>query len=410
MLTRKRLIVPVLALAVLTSPAQAMPDDVAEMRQIIAGEFGGDVNAYVEEEAKDFRRMACRRRNDLIEALLEDGLELDRLTYRTHVRAVICATEKEAGPTLRLILTPDLMTRWEESAFGQKYSMSPFQYAIYANEYGLVKVFLENGVHQANNDEDFASLTREEQFLLIVDYANDAGKEHAIRAFRDAGFRHIVAAAQNEANIRYVRARAGKGGGGGTLLGTIAGGVAGAFLGGTTGAAIGMLEGGTSGSDNESEIDLTRPLPLATNRAFLGLRVDPVKLPEPGLEVQEIAEDGPASFTDIAKGDIIVAIGGIPVSRRGSLYVETEKVNDSEQFEVEYVRGSERRTALFGLAQPEPDLVEQEAQRTTPASSSIVSSKDTTLAKLERLADLRDRGVLSEEEFTALKARILEEN
>lgn len=407
MQTIKRFVVPALALAVLTSPAQAMPEDVAEMRQIIAGEFGGNANAYVEEEAKDFRRMACRQRNDLLKTLLEDGLELDRLTYKTHVDAAYCAYQKEAGPTLRLILTPDLMTQWEESTFGQKYTMSPFQGAIYANEYDLVKVFLENGVHQAFNDKELAVLTREEQLLLVVNWANDAGKEQAIRAFHDAGFSHIVAAAQNEANIRYVRARLGKEGGGGGLLRTIAGGVAGAYLGGTTGAALGILKGGTSGSDNEAEIDPTRPLPLATNRAELGMMLGPVTLPKPGLEVQEIAVDGPASFTDIAKGDIIVAIGGMPVARRGSLYVATEKVNDAEQFEVDYIRDGERRTAIFGLAQPEPALVELQAQPATSASSSNVSSEDTTLAELERLADLRDRGVLSDEEFAAMKARIL---
>ena len=44
----------------------------------------------------------------------------------------------------------------------------------------------------------------------------------------------------------------------------------------------------------------------------------------------------------------------------------------------------------------------------TPGATPIVPSQDPA-ARLERLADLRDRGVLTEEEFAAQKARILSE-
>ena len=44
----------------------------------------------------------------------------------------------------------------------------------------------------------------------------------------------------------------------------------------------------------------------------------------------------------------------------------------------------------------------------TPGTTPIVPSQDPA-ARLERLADLRDRGVLTEEEFAAQKARILSE-
>lgn len=387
--------------------AQAMPDDVAEMRQIIATEFGGDVKAYVEEESKDFRKMGCEGRLDLLQALLDDGLVLNDLSYRTHMGATSCAMRKEEPAAFKLLLTPDRMTEWEMAYFDENV-MSPLQYAIYENEYGLVRTMLENGVHQAFNDDDYAVLTREEQLLLVANWANDAGKEHALRAFRDAGFEHILAAAQNKANVQFIRTRLGKGGGGGGgLFRTIAGGVAGAYLGGSTGAALGILEAGTSGADEKVEIDPTKPLPIPTNRAELGIMFQHVDVPRRGLEIQGIAEGKAASFTDLVKGDIIVAIGGMPVATRGSLYVATERLVDAEQFEVEYLRDGEIGTTIFGLPQPQPEIAEASALPVESQSVSAASGEDSTLAELERLADLRDRGVLTEEEFTEMKARIL---
>lgn len=383
-----------------TTSAQAMPDDIAELRQIITDEYGGDVNAYVEDEQKDFRQMGCRGRTDLLQALLDDGLQLDDLSYKTHMGPIFCAFSKNESDAFALVLTPDRLTEWEASLFDEANVMSPLQYAIYENEYGIVRAMLENGVHQHLNDDDYAVLTREEHLLLAAKYAVDAGKEQAIRAFRDTGWGEYLTASQDDNNIRYVRARAGKTGGGG-LLRTVAGGLVGAYVGGTTGAALGILGGGTSG-DDEVEIDPSKPLPLATKRAQLGVMLGPVGPTEDGMKVMAFADDSPARAAGLEEGDVILAIGGVKVSRRGSLYVATEKVADLEQFEVEFQRAGERRVAVFGLTKPEPVLAES-----TSGATGAGSSENATLAELERLADLRDRGVLSEEEFAEMKARIL---
>ena len=387
-----------------TNAAQAMPDDVSELRQIIAQDFGGDVNAYIQEEYKDFRQMGCKGRVDLLQALLDDGLQLDELSHRTHMGPIRCALMKSEAAAFALVLTPDRLSAWEASMFDDANVMSPLQFAIYENEYGIVRAMLENGVHQHLNDDDYAVLTREEQLLLAANYAMDAGKENAIRAFRDTGWGDFLTASQDDQNIRYIRARAGKTGGGGGLLRTIAGGVAGAYLGGTTGAALGILGGGTSGKDDDVKIDPSKPLPLPTRRASLGVLLGMDDPAAKGLKVAQVADGGPAEAAGLSAGDVIMSIGGVPVASRGSLYVATEKVAEAEQFEVEYLRAGKMQLATFGLPQPKS---ESGPTRTTVAGTAQAPSEDTTLAELERLADLRDRGVLSQEEFEEMKARIL---
>lgn len=54
--------------------------------------------------------------------------------------------------------------------------------------------------------------------------------------------------------------------------------------------------------------------------------------------------------------------------------------------------------AAGGIKMPQPDAEAPEA------------AADSPIAQLERIADLRDRGVLSEEEFQAEKQRILKRN
>lgn len=397
------------AALLLATAARAMPDDTAQMRQIIATQFEGDVTAYVEQERDDFRRMACRKRNDLIQALLDDGLKLDSLSFETHGGAASCALQKKAAATLGLVLTPDLMTQWEDRVLGQKHVMSPLQYAIFRNDYDLVRVLLENGVHQAFNDEDLVSLTREEQFLLVANWAEGAGKRQALRAFDDMGFGPIMAAAKNKANVQFVRARVGKGGakGGGGLLRSVAGGLAGAYLGGSMGAAFGILQGGTSGTAENVELDPTKPLPLPTGRANLGAQLAPSGAGNTGVQVVSLEGNSPAKDAGLVEGDVIVRIGTMPVRTRGSFYVATRRVVQDKQFEIEYLRAGTAMTAVIRQASPEAKATERDPRPSVAGTAANAAGEGRTLAELERLANLRDRGVLTEEEFKQMKARIL---
>lgn len=401
------------------APALAMPADPAELNSVIQTKYKGDAAAYVTDNRGEFRKMGCNGRVDLLQALLDAGLVLENLEpgrYSAHAQAIRCAFEKGKMEALALLLTPDAMTMFEEVEFGQAWQASLLSQAIYWDSYDRVRYLLENGVHAAEHDKEAAILTREEHLLLAAYGALDTEKEDAIRAFQDAGFANILDAARSKANYRYVIDRArggGGGGGGGSLLRSVLGGVAGAALGGSAGAALGFLGGGTNASGDGDASGATQgngPLPLATNRAELGAQLNPVTAPRRGLQVQQVDNGGPAVVAGLMQGDVILSIAGMPVASRGSFYVATEEAFGKETFEVEYLRDGALQTAVFDKRKASQGTVAATPMRNSaprPEGSTRAPDPASTLEELEKLGDLRDRGVLSEEEFETMKARIL---
>jgi Short C-terminal domain len=66
-------------------------------------------------------------------------------------------------------------------------------------------------------------------------------------------------------------------------------------------------------------------------------------------------------------------------------------------------RTSRRQMAMYGNTQPEPDYYEPEPQYQAPPAS----AQPDYAAELQKLAQLRDAGVITPEEFDAKKKQIL---
>ena len=66
---------------------------------------------------------------------------------------------------------------------------------------------------------------------------------------------------------------------------------------------------------------------------------------------------------------------------------------------------AERQQAY--AAQQQPQQYVQQAPPPPPPPAPAAASQEDRIAQLERLAGLRDQGILSDEEFAAEKARIL---
>ena len=401
----------------LSSPALAMPGSAEELRATIAGQYGGNANAYAEAERGDFRRMGCKGRSDLLQVLVEAGLNSADVSQRTYEAAALCAFAQDDMRTTAMLLTPDFITAYELSHAGDSLSATLLWNAIYADSYDKVLYLLEHGVHTFNFNRYWEPLTREEHLLLAADSALRKSKEDAIRAFEAAGYGHILAAARNKDKVEYVsyRPKGGKpeGGGGGGLFRAIAGGLLGAAVGGTTGAAIGLLDGAGSGSDDEGPRGGTPesgPLPLATNRAELGLGVEAVTTPQRGLRVALVVEGGAGAAAGMRADDVITAIAGEPVASRGSLYVATGKAAKMPEYEVAFLRGGKAMTAMFGPPPPPsatPPAPPPETAQTGSPAPQVSGAVPSKLDRLEQLGDLRDRGIITTEEFEAMKAEIL---
>lgn len=384
-----------------------MPDNPAELRATIHAEHAGDANAYVAANESDFRRMGCKGRGDLLQVLLNEGLALEDVPFQTHSKAALCAFMKKDMSAVSVLMTPDFITAYELSRAGEASAATLLWSALYSDDYDMVRYLLEHGVHTFNYHRYWEPLTREEHLLLAAESAVKHSKEDAMRAFGDSGFGHILAAARNEDKVTYVtyRLKGGKAeGGGGGLLRSLVGGLAGAALGGTTGAAIGLLEG--SGSDSaggKTVLPDSGPLPLDSGRADPGLVLKTVSAPQRGMLVAEVLAGGAGEAAGLRVNDLVIRIAGEPVALRGSFYVATAKAAMTPEYEVEFLREGELSSVTFG--QHGPSAPEESALPIAePASQSV---NDDTLGRLEKLGDLRDRGVISAEEFEAMKVKII---
>lgn len=412
------------ALLTLASPALAVPASIGELQQAIDTRYGGNATLYARGEERDFRKMGCNGRADLVGHLLEQGLDLDALPQDVWIEAAFCALKESESETFRLLMTPDQMSQWDDRVAGRNRGYSLLRHAIEWDDYGCVLTILQNGFAFYNSSTKYLPLSREEHILLAAETALDDNRDEALRALNDAGFGHIVDAARDRDNLSYVEQRiagssGGGSGGGGGFLGGLAQMAAGKLIGGAAGAGM-MVAGGANalgGGDEDAAED--RPLPplaLASNRAYLGFEFEPIDGHERGVSVVRLVEFGQSAALGLQPGDEVVRIAGLPVATRGSIFVATEQAARMDAFEVEYLRDGSVRTALFetedlaaaaqrakraasAAGETKPDLAGPPAE-SMPASGAV-------LENLERLADLRDRGVLSEEEFAEMKARLL---
>lgn len=390
-------------LLLISNAAQAMPKDPAALESLINTEYGGDPVAYVHDNPKHFERMGCRGRADLLTVLMDAGLKLYNVDEAPRANFLYCAIMKERAEALTVVLDPDSLYLWEKAGYGSN-GWTPLWRAIARDNHEITLLFLKNGAGIMFNRTSYLHLTREEHFVLAADWALKSRKPNAVQAFSDAGYGHIVEAARNESNVDYIKNRAGKGGrGNGSGLLGVVGLAAGVAIGGDVGTIIAATTGGLGGGDSDDEEAPTGsgPLPLATNRADLGLALSPTDAPYRGLKVLGVGVDGPGATAGVLEEDVITRIAGVPVATPSSYYVATEKAAKTETFDVDYYRGEALATTTFGL--PKPASTSAQTDETDPKSTSV-------LDELERLADLRDRGVLTDEEFEALKAEILEQD
>lgn len=405
------------------SPARAMPEDVSSLKQLVATQYGGNAQTYAEVEAKDFREMGCDGRTDLLHALVDEGLDLATLTPNVHYKALKCAIDKKQVEATLLLMTPDIISWWENGCAGNYGCWMPLRDAIQKDDYRTVRAMLESGAHYFWEHEDYLPLTREESLVLAAETARNDAKDEAQRAFVDAGMGHILAASQDKAKLQYIEQRwkTAKGGGGGVGAGGMMAGLLGGAVSIASGGAVAAgsaLAGGyallDSGSDGDERAPVKglAPLDLATGRKSLGFAFVLTSGATRGLEVKKVMPDTLSARAGLASGDIVTHVGGVPTTSRAATYVATHAVLDEETFSVRYLREGTAREATFGLpAGLAPQLAAETATETealaTTATTATALASDQTLAQLERLADLRDRDLLSEEEFQTLKGRIL---
>jgi serine protease Do len=100
----------------------------------------------------------------------------------------------------------------------------------------------------------------------------------------------------------------------------------------------------------ESPARLALGLAISPPRAARRMRLA-VGLPErDGLLVRDVEEGGPAARAGIERGDLIVAAGGIPITRVDDLYETLDRAEPGTTLELVLVRGTDERSTVVSFA------------------------------------------------------------
>ena len=148
------------------------------------------------------------------------------------------------------------------------------------------------------------------------------------------------------------------------------------------------------------------------NHAYAGFAYEPHEGRNEGLLLTSVEEGGAFDRAGLRAGDILHRVAGERTKSFNDLSDGMHKAIREGTYEVQFYRDGERmevavereyRSAIGAL--PEPSFAVAD---TGPASQTTIVQNELSLAEeISRFADLRDRGILSDEEFDAQKARLL---
>jgi hypothetical protein len=116
-------------------------------------------------------------------------------------------------------------------------------------------------------------------------------------------------------------------------------------------------------------------------------------------------------------GAVLLAVGGTAYGAVKLSQKDAQRIEEYAGASVEELSDDDLVAAMENLGIQSIELTEDDqaiissqaapGAQPTPATAPPAPSQDSYLDELERLADLRDRGIVSEEEFEATKKKLL---
>lgn len=150
--------------------------------------------------------------------------------------------------------------------------------------------------------------------------------------------------------------------------------------------------------------------PLGTrfpNHALLGVLTQPESDGrKTALKVVDVSSGGPAEQAGFQVGDVLKRVAGKKITDQDSLRGALEKAVDKPTYEVELMRGEEEVRVTVNRAF-RPDVTAPVVMERRSTSDGSDTPQASIADELEKLAKLKERGILTEEEFKAQKAKLL---
>jgi membrane-associated protease RseP (regulator of RpoE activity) len=147
------------------------------------------------------------------------------------------------------------------------------------------------------------------------------------------------------------------------------------------------------------------------NHAAIETDYEFVEQPRDGMLLTGVREGGPFARAGLQDGDIVTRIARERIKDNNDVSDGLHKAIRSDAFEVEFYRGSEKTEVMVPLEfrsttgpLPERAAIDDAPM---PSSTTIVQNEFSVAEELARFAELRDQGILTEEEFQAQKERLL---
>ena len=146
------------------------------------------------------------------------------------------------------------------------------------------------------------------------------------------------------------------------------------------------------------------------NHASMNVDYEYVETPREGMLINSVEEGGAFARAGLRSGDIVHRIAGERIKDEDDTSDGLHKAMGEASFEVQFYRGGERHEVnVPTVTRPSvgPLPVREFSSEPAPAATTIVQNELSVAEELARFADLRDQGVLTEEEFEIQKARLL---
>lgn len=138
-----------------------------------------------------------------------------------------------------------------------------------------------------------------------------------------------------------------------------------------------------------------------------------VESPEKGMIVDALREGSPLAAAGLQNGDIITRIAGERIKDNNDLSDGLHKAISGETFEVQFVRRGEKMKVEapveFNASIGALPFKEVKSSQSVSGQTTIVQNERSVAEELAKFAELKEAGVITEEEFEAQKAKLLSE-